>query len=301
VNVGQIVRPGVSAARFGLELGDAQAGWLVSASGGDPEGVVVSEPGADGVIRKRIGSVRYPDIELSVNTGLSKQLSEWLAGTIGRKHVAKNGAVLVFDFNLKEASRLEFVNALIREVTFPALDGASKEAVKLAIKVAPESTKRKMGSGAQVTATPQQAGKRVGLASNFRLSIDGLDCNRVSKIGPITIRQKIVETRVGGHVVLEPGGLEIGELVIAVASVDGDPFFAWHKALVVDGNPSAEKKGELELLGPDMKTVLLTLTFAGLGIFNLEPEYVGTERVSRLRASMYCEEVGLTVPDHSVL
>jgi hypothetical protein len=85
---------GAGAGSFALELGGVHAGWLVSASGGDAEGVVVSEPGTDGVIRKRVGGVRYADIELSVDAGLSKQLSGWLAGMIGRKPVPKDGVFL---------------------------------------------------------------------------------------------------------------------------------------------------------------------------------------------------------------
>lgn len=283
---------GAAPGRFALELDGVRAGWLVSASGGNAEGVVVVEPsGTEGVIRKRIGGVRYADVELSVDTRLSKQLSGWLAGMIGRKHVPKDGAVLFVDFNAREVGRLEFFNALIREVSFPAVDATSKEPAKLTIKVAPELTREAKGTGTQVMAPPSQAG-RVALASNFRLSIEEVDCARVTGIGPITIKQKIAETEVGGRVDLEPTGfVEIGELVVTVAG-DGADFVAWHKDFVVNGSASAtEKTGKLELLAPDMKTVLFTLTFAGLGIFNLKHENVEVERVPRLRAWIYCEEV----------
>jgi hypothetical protein len=282
---------GVGPGRFALELDGVHTGWLVSAAGGDAEGVVESEPGNDGVIRKRIGGLRYADLELSVVLPLSKQFSGWVAGTIGRKHVTKNGAVRFVSFDLKEVGRLDFSNALIREVSFQALDATSKELAKLTIKIAPESTKRTEGTGAQVVAPSPNPG-RVARASNFRLLIEGIDCRRVTGIGPITIRQKITETAVGGRVDLEPTGfLEIGELVLAVSGDDSD-FVAWHKEFVVDGSASAtEKKGTLELLAPDLKTVLFTLTFAGLGIFNLKHENVDPERVPRLRAWIYCEEV----------
>ena len=288
---------GAAPGRFALELDGVHAGWLVSASGGDAEGVVVSEPGADGVIRKRIGGVRYADLDLSVVLPLSKQLSGWVAGTIGRKHTTKNGAVRFVNFDLKDVGSIDFFNALIREVSFSALDAASKEPAKLTIKIAPESTKTTKGTGAQVVAPSSNPG-RVARASSFRLTIDGIDCTRVAGIGPITIRQKIAETEVGGRVDLEPTGfVEIGELVLALSGDDTD-FVAWHKHFVVDDSASAsEKKGKLELLAPDMKTALFTLTFAGLGIFNLKRENVEAERVPRLRASIYCEEIGLATAE----
>ena len=88
----------IGAGRVGLELDGTAAGWLASFSGGDAEGLVVSEPGTDGVIRKHIGGLRYTDLELSVNAPLRPPLSDWVAGTIAHKHMAKNGAIRFVNF-----------------------------------------------------------------------------------------------------------------------------------------------------------------------------------------------------------
>jgi hypothetical protein len=297
---GRIGHGTIGSGRAALELDGVDAGWLASVSGGDAEGVVVSETGTDGVIRKHIGGVRYTDIELSVNVPLRPPLSDWVAGTIGQKRVGRNGAIRFVDADLREIARLDFSNALIREVTFQPLDAASKEPARVTMKLAPESTRRLKGTGQPIMpSVPVQ--RPIARASNFRLSIEGLDCKRVASIGPITIKQQIVETGAGGgRVRLEPGGsLDIGELAVAVAG-DSPDFIAWHNEFVVVGSPSAsEKTGTLELLAPDLKTAVSRLTFAGLGIFNLQHETGEAERLPRLRASMYCEEVGLAPGDLS--
>jgi hypothetical protein len=66
VNVAPVARArGFAAGRFAFELDGTQAGWLESASGGDAEGeVVLEQPGADHVVRKHLGNVRYRDVVL---------------------------------------------------------------------------------------------------------------------------------------------------------------------------------------------------------------------------------------------
>jgi hypothetical protein len=87
--------------------------------------------------------------------------------------------------------------------------------------------------------------------------------------------------------------VEVGDLVVSLAESRGADFIAWHEDFVVKGNtgPANEKKGKLELLAPNLKTILFTLTFAGLGIFKLEHARVEAQGVPTLRASMYCEEL----------
>ena len=71
----------------------------------------------------------------------------------------------------------------------------------------------------------------------------------------------------------------------------------WHESFVIDGKNSTdqERTGRLQYLSQDLKTVLLTVNFTGLGIFKLTPEKVeaGSENIRRVRAEMYCENIQL--------
>jgi len=292
---------GLAAGRFALELDGAQAGWLTSVSGGDAEGEVVHEPvGPDAVVRKHLGSVRYTDIELAAGAGMEKAFFDWVAATLTQRFTRKDGTVVSVDSASKEVARLSFFNAIVREITFPALDAASKEAAQLTVRVSPEFARRSKGSGAKVTAPSAGKRQKTWLPSNFRLKIDSVDCKNVSKIQAITVEQKAEQSQVGEmrDAEKDPAHAEIGDLVVTVAESHSADFVGWHDDFVIKGNngAGAEKTGTLEFLAPDLKEVLFTLEFKGLGIFKLEREApAGTgETIRMLRASIYCEELVFT-------
>jgi len=289
---------GFAAGRFAFELDGAVAGWLQSASGGEAEGDVVQEKvGADHVVRKHLGGIRYSDVVLQAGAGMEKPFYDWLAASLAHTYQRKDGAVLSVDQNLKEVSRLAFFNALIGEITFPTLDAAAKEAASLTVTIAPEYARTIKGSGAKLGPAKASAQKK-WLPSNFRLQIDGVDCKKVNRIEALTIKQKVVESPVGElrDYEKEPASLDVGDLVVTVAESGAADFVAWHDDFVVKGNSgaAAEKTGKLELLTPDLKSALFTLDFAGLGIFRLQREDGGGDSPSRLRASIYCEELTFT-------
>jgi len=94
---------------------------------------------ADGIQRKRPGGVRFEDLVLEVPFAMSPPLVAWVNATLAKGPAAKNGALVYLDFNYNEVKRLEFFNAVITEVTLPALDAAGKDAVFLTLHLAPES------------------------------------------------------------------------------------------------------------------------------------------------------------------
>ena len=93
----------------------------------------------------------------------------------------------------------------------------------------------------------------------------------------------------------EPATLEIPNLVVTMAESHADEFYDWHRSFVIEGRSGQdqEKTGQLEYLSQDLGSVLLTLNFAGLGIFKLTPEKVeaGSENIRRMKAEMYCESI----------
>lgn len=197
-----------------------------------------------------------------------------------------------------ERSRLEFVNALITEIGMPALDAASKDAVKMTLKFSPEMTQRQPGSGAKFSlAAPKAAAQKAWLPANFRLTIDGMGdaTKRVNKIEALVIKQKVTESGVGEErdFEREPTSVEIPNLVITFPEADSQAFYDWHEEFVIKGNngDDEEKTGTLEYLTSDLKTVLFTLNFFNTGIFKVadsKPE-ASKDTVKRVKAEMYVE------------
>jgi len=291
---------GYTAGRFAMDLGGQFAGWISSLEGGHATSdVVVEKLGADMIQHKHLAGVKYEDISVSCGTAMSKAFYSWIQASFDRKHARKDGAIITADYDSKEVGRLDFFHALITEVGFPALDAASKDAAKMTIKFAPEYTRAKAKTGAAVQAPIGKGEQKKWLPSNFRIKIDGLDkaCGRVNKIEALTIKQKVVEDPHGEVRDYQkvPASIEYPNLVITCAESHADELYAWHEDFVIKGNNSQdqEKGGTLEYLSANLKDVLFTLTFTGLGVFKLTPEKVeaGSESVRRVKAEFYCHQI----------
>jgi len=165
--------------QYALELDGVAAGWLLSADGGYAYADVISALSGSGtVVRKHLGKVKYEEITVTAGLGMSRAFYDWLKGVSDRTPVRKNGAIVLVDFKGNEVSRLEFVNALITEINFPACDGASKDPASFTVKWRPESTRYLKGAKAWggLPALPKPWS-----VANFRLLLDGLDCTRVKQ------------------------------------------------------------------------------------------------------------------------
>jgi tail tube protein gp19 len=285
--------------RFALELAGTAAGLPESAQGGDARGDVVVSAGPDGVQRKHLGDVHYTDIVLTCGSGMEPVFWTWLADTLeGGKDPLRDGVLRVLDFDRKERERLEFTHALLTEISFPALDGSSKDAFQLTVRIAAEQVRRVRGDGAAAVGNVKA---KQALASNFEVTLTGLDLKRVARVGPLTIRRRPAEETNGGlHVDPTAGPLEVPDLELTLAEAGSESVVDWHRKFVIDGNNSDadEKSGSISLLEPAGKKTLLQLTLAGVGIFALEREAAagGRDALPRVIARMYCEAIRL-VPD----
>lgn len=283
----------LSSGRIGLEIEGQFVGWVKSADGGGPVADVVQEKAGGGQApKKRLTGVRYDPIRVECYIDALPALADWLRGTQTQGKPRRNGALIFADFNYKAVTRLEFQNALLTEVGLPALDAASKDLALVSVTFQPEFTRSVDGRGA-ITAPPQGKTKIV-LTSNFRLTIPGVDCSRVSKISAITYRQKVAAGGAATYRELPQGGqaVEVSDMTLTVNESGTGPFSSWLQDFVVKGNnaDSQEREGKLELLAPDLKEVLLTVNLKHLGIYRIADDKTST--VSLL-VQLYLEDFEL--------
>jgi T4-like virus tail tube protein gp19 len=278
-----------------LELDDVSVGSLQSFAGGDAFGVVAIEKvGADGIVHKHLGDVKYEDISITCGAGMATSFYDWLQQTLSRNFSRKNGAIVTYDPSGNEISRLSFFNALLTEVGFLPSDASSKDLATLSIKITPESTTRSAGSSKVKLSSPNS---KNWLISNFRLQVDGLDFSGTSRIEAITVSQSVVSNSVGEtrDYQVEPAYLVVPDLTVTVADDQRNAaLYEWYESFVIGGNSAQgqEKNGTLEYLSSDLKTTLFTLDLKQLGIFRMAP-LTGTDgqTISRIQTSMYCEQM----------
>ena len=287
--------------RTALSIGGAFMGFC-DAQGGAAVGEVVSVPvGAGEAPDKHIAAVRFEPIEIRGGSGMTPAFLDWLAGAL-EKDERTDGQVTGFDATGKAAGGYDFRGAILTAVQFPALDGSSKEAALLTIRLAPEETSRTKGSGAASASTVGSKAK-AWVAANFKLSISGLEqaCAKVNRVEPISVSRELVAEDIGEVRVMhaEPTPFDVSNLSFTVAASSAQPFLDWHESFVLKGDngPDRERTGSISLLSADHKGSLLEVSLSGLGIVRAAPEPVAaTDAVSRVRVDLYCEQLRLAAP-----
>jgi hypothetical protein len=286
--------------RFCLELQNRAAGWLLSAEGGLASTETVHEWLSNGYpARKHAGNVKVDDITVNCGTAMSQQFYEWLKTSIEYKHERKQGSIITGNYDFKEVVRQDFFEALITEVGLPGVDATSKDACKFSIKFSPEYTEHKFANGGQsILPTPTAADKqKQWQASNFRLSIDGMDCRKTSKVEPLTIKQNIVDNTIGERLIYqkEPSQIEFPPVVFFIPESQAEPWYKWYDDFVCRGNssPDKEKQGQLEYLSPDCATTLFLVEFNNLGILKFTPDKhdSSSEKIRYVKIELYCEQM----------
>lgn len=279
-----------SGSHFFLELGGQQTA-VKRLDGGD-----ITAPVVQNGPKKQLGPVQYGEFEVQVGLTGDKGLQEWIKAMASGKPTRNSGAVIAADFNYEAKTRREFTDAVLTEVMFPALEGSSKDAAYLTLKFAPQVIK--VGAASGKVSSDLGAKQKQWVASNFKLSIDGVDCSKVSKIDAITIRQgSKSEQGMKREVARSSGAVEYANLKVSVSAASAQSWIDWHKSFVIEGKngDKEEKSGTLEFLDPSMKTALVTIKFQNMGICSLSEEAVeaNVEQVRRLEAEIYFE--GMTV------
>ena len=128
-----------AAGNFQLLLNGAACGFLKSIDGGTAVGEVVSVPADPShFAKKHLGGVTYSPLALQLGMGMGKELYEWISASWNGNPGRRNGAIVAADSQFVAVSQREFAAALVSEVTIPTLDGASKEAAYLTVKLVPE-------------------------------------------------------------------------------------------------------------------------------------------------------------------
>jgi hypothetical protein len=291
-----------SAGKFALEIDGNVAGFVNAVEGGQAFGEVVKEAGEDVFFKKHLGNPGVHDIRLEFGADMERSFYNWIALALQGQHVSLNGAIVGTDFSGNVISRLEFQHALITEVGFPALDATSKDTAHMSIVLSPDQTVLNRKASGKLSVKGVSSQKR-WLSSSFRLSIEGIDTKKVTKIDALTIKLPRAsagdDTQACLHCDLPPDLTRIDFPHLVVTS--GEPaesLYDWFDKFVIEGNnsDSQEKGGTLEYLGTDLKTVLFTVKLRNLGIFELMPVVNEGSSLPRLLAAMYCESMELMLP-----
>jgi hypothetical protein len=291
-----------AAGHFELQLdGAPTTAYLKTVDGGYVKASLVDEP--IGPENHRIKHTSTVDIDpFSVEFGISgaNTVLKWIQSSWRKEWSRKNGQITHANFDLKSTFTHEFFDALITETTFPALDGSSKEAAYLKVKVQPEKViTKKQAPGAQLV--PSMGVKqKLWMCSGFQLSIDGLDEMRyTNKIDSFTIKQGVKKFYTGEDRFpqIEPTKIEFPHISGTIAAEYADGLHDWYQKYIVTGqaDPKAQKSGSLEFLSPDRKSTIFRINLFEVGLVGLsmQSSSANSDQIKRMKFELYVGRMDL--------
>jgi hypothetical protein len=243
-----------------------------------------------------VGTIKGEVVTINIGVSMGKGLYEWIKASLDDTHLRKNGYVVAADYNYKAKSYRHFRDALITEITIPALDGSSKDTSFFTIKFAPEEISYQAGDDADIKGVVNTK-QKTWLTSNFRLRLGDLPCGRVSKIDSFTIKQHIQQDAVGSQRIStkEPTGFEIPNLKVTFSASDVKPWATFFDDFVK--GQGAELSGAIEFLDPSLKEVLGSLDLFQVGIISLAEDKgeANQDSIKRATAELYVKRMMLNL------
>lgn len=292
----------------GLEL-DGVFIPLDSVDGGNAFADVAVDPAIDAVQRKHLSLLRYEDITLGVPFGAAPALMAWIGTWLSKGPQQKSGAIVYVDVNFKDTKRLEFLNAVISEVSLPACNaGVPARGESLIVRLTPQETRLTGGTGRTMNMSLARTTTVVSPA-NFRMNVQGLEssCTRIrtvsAPVGKRTTAGQLPKSEAVREKPLPAGLLDCSTVTVTLPENDAGPFYQWFNDFALRGNTNQERAGRLEYLSPDRTRVIAAVDFGNLGITRYAPlppsdaQGGGIAAVSTtlVQVDMFCETMNLTV------
>ena len=291
----------------------AQTPYVKSVEGGYSKASLVSE--AVGTRLHQIKHVSTMDVDpFSIELSLSgaKDILTWIGESWAKNFGRRNGQITHADFNLEQTFEHQFYEALITETTFPTLDGSSKDAAYLKLKMQPETISTKTLPGGKYGSNSNagnSAKHQLWLPSAFKFSIEGMDDMQfVNKIDSFTIKQSIKKHYSGESQFpqIEPTKIEFPNITGTIALRYAGELMKWADTISnskAGANKNGHKTGSIEFLSPDRATTIFRINLDEVGLLSaqLEPAKANAESIKRVKFEMYVSTMKIDQADQSGL
>lgn len=287
------------AAHFALELDTGgNVGLFRSIEGGGLKADVITYQtgGMHGQFRQ-LGKPKYDDLKLQVGMAMSVPFYDWVSRFFTGQPDTRSGSIIAADFTYTERARRTFSGAIIKEVSFPKLDAADKSAAYMSVGVAVEHIDFKVGSGQKIKQNEGMPTQKLWASCNFRFTLDGYDCTRVSKVDSFTVKQNVIEHHVGGF--RAPfkiaSFIDRPTLSFYLPEADAGPFYKRAMDAAGSGMPTGKLSGSIEVLDSG-GTRLCEVSFRDSDILAVTPDRsdASSEEIKQVKVDLYCEMLGFS-------
>jgi hypothetical protein len=265
-----------AAAHFALLLDDVSCGVIRSMEGGGVKVDTTSyRVGGAHPTWKQLGKAKFEPIKLQVGMAVASPFAQWIEKAFAGDFQRKTGALQAGDFFYKERARRDFTDAIITEITLPALNASDKNGAYMGVSIVPEKITFSKGGGGDISRPEGSEKQKLWTACNFVFEFDAFKgaFRRVTKIEALTIKTSVIEHHVGGQ--LEPyksgGRIDYPNITITLPEADLQPIVGGVQAYWQQKQPVQPMDGHIDYLDSEMKA-LATLKFTGANIVSITPD-----------------------------
>lgn len=291
-----------TAGNFELQIdGKITTAYLKAVDGGFKKRAVVEERfGHENVTLKHVSVAEVEPFSFELGMAGSTDILKWIQASWRKDPMRHRGQVTHADFDLYKTFEHEFFEAMILETTFPTLDGASKDAAYLKLKIQPEwiKTKRINGKGERIGGT--DAGKqKLWAASQFELEIHDIpEFKFTNKIDSFTIKQSTKPAYCGMDDLPDciPTKITFPHLTGTLAMGYCDAIHKWRDETIDKGasDPSVQKHGSLMFKDPRGRTLFsIELAHVGLFDFKMMPSTANSDQIRRAKFDLLVGEMDI--------
>jgi len=290
-----------TAGGFSLEVNGGNAGFLKKFDGLQVEADIVSNDlGPGNISKKHVANIKWTPGKATIGIGMGKETYAIIQQAFKANPKPFDGTLYLADINYKLRSSLNFTGGIISSVTFPKLDGSSKDAAYFDLEWEAETVRWLKGDNSDIhdKIVPKP---KAWLCSNFRFEMGSLPCNRVATIDSFTWKCAVAPNRTG--IVREPtkhpGKVTVPDIKVEVSMADYDAWAEAAKKWFVDGEHEEkdEMSGAIIFLNPDLKTELgrVSLENCGFAKFTHPALEANSESVARFSCEFYVENMELAI------
>jgi len=261
--------------RFAVTVGSHSAGYVKSFTQGNFKGSLnETSTSTEHWMKKNIASWEFSPFSMEVSFAMGKGLMDWMQAAMDSNAVPMDGSVIVADFNGKAIREVQFFRSYITEIEIPALSATDKANIFIKLSFMPTELKYMKASGDIAKPSVGPNTKSI-TGNNFSLKLGSFNCKTVNKVEAHkwTCTVKPDPHGEAQFPELAATTMKQPDLKFTINALHGQQFEDWAKAWFMDGKREEkdELSGSLDFLGPDMKTVMASLTFANVGLQELTP------------------------------
>jgi hypothetical protein len=226
----------------------------------------------DGGFCKSADFPTYTSLEVETGLGMSHAFYEWIAKSMERGGAQKAGSVASLGYNNKIVFKDAFQSALVSEVTFPALDAASKDAAYLNVTFQVSGVSVDYGASGQSLQVSGIHLQKRWLRQDFCLKMDKADCSHVMTVGELvfTPRPNVPSLSDGDAKRKSQSGDKYGCSGTDLVITTKEAHAAGLRQFCASGNSTG---GSLHYLGANLAGSYLTLEFTGLAGKSIDPPF----------------------------